>query len=207
MNLLKINIDDDTDVSNVILPDDYLQGLKETFQAVLEFLHEHDIDYFIDGGTLLGCVRDGGQIPWDDDCDIGMTEPNFYKFRKVLQELSNKGYQVQDHVDVNIIKVANPKVAFVRNFKLDGMDDIVESEPRYAGMDIFLYVLNKKNYYVLENENVRNLFLEAKYHKNELLPLKEYDYNGLKVKGANNPFPYLNNYYGDWKTRCVHIYK
>lgn len=208
MNLLKIDIDDETDISNVVLPKEYLDGLKDTFKTVLEFLQKHDIDYFIDGGTLLGCVRERGQIIWDDDIDLGMTECNFFKFKKVLQELSNTtGLQAQDFIDVNIIKVANPKIAFVRNFKLEGMDDIVESEPRYAGMDIFLYVLNKKNEYVLDNENVRNLFIEAKYHKNDLFPLKEYEYEDIKVKGANNPYPYLNNYYGDWNKRCIHIYK
>ena len=206
MDVMKINIDDSTDVTNVTLPKEYLDGLKETLKIVLDFLKEHEIEYFIDGGTMLGCVRDKGQIVWDDDIDLGMTPSNFNKFRKVLQELSNKGLQVQDHYDVDIIKVANPKVAYVRNFKLDGIEDIVESEPRYAGMDIFLYVLQKKHY-VLSHKKVRELFSEAKHHKDDLFPLKEYTYEDMKVIGPNNPYPYLNNYYGDWNKRCIHIYK
>lgn len=47
---------------------------------LLEFdrvAREHNLQYCICGGTMLGAVRHGGFIPWDDDLDISMPLPDY----------------------------------------------------------------------------------------------------------------------------------
>ena len=49
---------------------------------------KHDIKYWIDFGSLLGAVRHGGFIPWDDDIDVAMPSEDYQRFLEIApQEL------------------------------------------------------------------------------------------------------------------------
>ncbi|RKW46269.1 MAG: lipopolysaccharide cholinephosphotransferase [Lachnospiraceae bacterium] len=60
-------------------------------QEIDRICTKYKINYTLDSGTLLGAIRHGGFIPWDDDADIAMTRANFEAFRKIVKrELSDK---------------------------------------------------------------------------------------------------------------------
>ena len=47
---------------------------------------KHGLDYWLGFGTLLGAVRHGGFIPWDDDIDLVILRHDYNKLIEVLPE-------------------------------------------------------------------------------------------------------------------------
>ncbi|MBE5879899.1 MAG: LicD family protein [Lachnospiraceae bacterium] len=59
--------------------------LLELLICVDKICRENGIGYSIAYGTLLGALRHGEFIPWDDDADVMMTRAEFEKFKKVVK--------------------------------------------------------------------------------------------------------------------------
>lgn len=49
----------------------------EIMDEIDRVCNEHGVQYFLGYGTLLGAVRHGGFIPWDDDMDIVMMRDQY----------------------------------------------------------------------------------------------------------------------------------
>ena len=57
---------------------------------------KHGIRYSLFAGTMLGAVRHGGFIPWDDDADVVMLRPDYERFLQVApDELDTDAFFLQ----------------------------------------------------------------------------------------------------------------
>lgn len=84
------------------LSDEMLRQLQmiqlEMLVEVDRICKKCDIKYNIIAGTLLGAVRYGGYIPWDDDADVALLRPEYEKFRTACKtELDQTRFVFQDH--------------------------------------------------------------------------------------------------------------
>ena len=52
--------------------------------AFTKFCDDHNLRYFLAYGSLLGAVRHGGFIPWDDDIDVVMMRSDYMKLNDLL---------------------------------------------------------------------------------------------------------------------------
>lgn len=75
---------DYSDLKAVAADTDHKAALLDLLVEFDKFCREHDLTYYLSGGTLLGAVRHKGFIPWDDDVDINMPRPDCER----LMELS-----------------------------------------------------------------------------------------------------------------------
>lgn len=57
----------------------------EIAKEIKRICDKNGIDYFMDGGTLIGAVRHKGFIPWDDDLDFSMVRDQYERFLEIAQ--------------------------------------------------------------------------------------------------------------------------
>jgi len=84
-----------------------MKELKDIELSILEdvdrFCIEHNINYFVSYGTMIGAIRHKGFIPWDDDVDIAMPRNDYKKFVR---------YYTSDRYEV----LSNEKQDYYYNF-------------------------------------------------------------------------------------------
>lgn len=79
------------------LDTDGIKAIEKDLLAVFDKIcSDNDLYYTLCGGTLLGCIRHKGFIPWDDDIDVLMPRPDYDRLLHGEVDLGS----LPDHVKV-----------------------------------------------------------------------------------------------------------
>ena len=117
--------------------------MKRYWAAQMQVLSEIDricqrngIQWYIDSGSLLGAVRHGGFIPWDDDLDIIMMRHDLERFVELARKELPSGWHVAD-----LLTDETFDSPFTRVMNALSISDELKKEehgcPYPAGVDIF----------------------------------------------------------------------
>ncbi len=82
--------------ADTLLVQSYLKYLLKNFD---ELCRKNNIPYWFRGGSLLGVVRHGGFIPWDDDIDLGIMRNDMYRLQEILKDTD---FQIVYHFNNNL---------------------------------------------------------------------------------------------------------
>ena len=110
----------------------------EMLKFVDTFCENHNIQYMLYAGTLLGCIRHKGFIPWDDDVDICMIRSEYERFERLFEETER--YELQSLRTVKGYRLPYAKIRDKRTLKIDK----ITNSPYYPeqGLDIDIFIID-----------------------------------------------------------------
>ena len=180
---------------------------------LIKFIHstfmKYNIEYWVTGGTLLGAVRHGGLIPWDDDGDICVMVDQVPKLRKIKEYCKRHGYtidQMEDGENDNI------KCCGKGPHGKDICDWYIGHKNSELGCDIFVMIPDPKKpsritYGNPYWRNAPNGGKKCYYELEHLYPLVPLHFGNYFVYGPNNSIEHLNHCYGSsWNYQAQMLY-
>ena len=162
-------------------------------KGVTAVFDKYKLPYCLEGGTLLGVIRESRLLPWDDDMDFTITESQLPVLRKCYFALFLKGYRIRERKQleedspllkgqVKIVKIYSRKY-FI--FKGDVVLDIFV---KYKQDERYFWSVGKNARYT--KKSVPECFYEQ---------LSQVEFAGKMFSVPTDHDGYLTQRYGDWK--------
>ncbi len=168
-----------------------VQDLYQMLKDTVEIFERAGIRYSASSGTVLGMVRHGGLIPWDDDADLVVLHEDELKLNDVKKAFDTLGYQIVcdpwDSSVYRISKVGNP-IARAKNVT-------------FPFIDVATVALNpKENKVMYVNLRMLHYFPTEWFKPEAFFPVSKRAFGPIQVYCVSDPEWYLTHYYGgDWK--------
>ena len=173
-----------------------LQRAKKILFDVVDLLEGQNIGYHLEGGTLLGMVRDNGILPWDWDIDLSILAEDTDKFLKVYYMLKSKGYKITNR---RLKKTAPPfkkgsyRVFKVKPFLLSFLKECLPLFKRiYVIADVFVKYRDGSHVYWVAKEKIMRV--DKRYYES----CETIECYGRAFRVPNHYREYLTEKYGDW---------
>ena len=164
----------------------WVLGTLDRLQFACE---QHGVEYVLNYGTLLGCVRHGGFIPWDDDVDLTVSEADAARLPRVLDDLRRARVGV------------TPFWGGHKLFHPEGQIPGLLHRPwRWPFIDVFVH---RTQGHQGPAKFVRPLWLTS---EEQLRPLGRRRFEGLLLNVPAQPEAWLDAEYPGWKSFAVSLY-
>jgi len=165
---------------------------KKMLRKVCGILDKYNIPYVLEGGTLLGIVRENRLLPWDNDLDLTITEQNIGNVLKLRREFWWAGYKIRlrkskkgmPHFPVNSVRLL--KIKRKRYFFVTGI----------GLMDIFVKKkINGKYYWIVGQHDHVLKSVPSHFYES----FTRYNFEGYEYSIPADYEEYLTYRYGDWR--------
>lgn len=114
--------------------------LLEMLKYFDDLCKTHGITYWLSSGTLIGGVRHGGFIPWDDDVDVEMLKDDYEKLVRVFESDPNPRFILQTHKSDYYYFAPFAKLRD-RNSVIKEMNTNVDLYYKYRGVFIDIFIM------------------------------------------------------------------
>lgn len=179
-----------------LTPNNLLRARKILF-LVTSLLEKKNIPYHLEGGTLLGLVRDQELLPWDHDVDISIPEKYVPDFLKLRLQLFLMGYKVSIRKSKLTLGPIQKNQYSIFKIKPLGGYIMQWLKPHHVNnlivLDVFVKVPdNTHTYWQAKGKVMR---VENKYYES----FETLKYRGENLRTPNQFEAYLTEKYGNWK--------
>tara|TARA_E500000178_G_C16997819_1_gene744090 strand:- start:507 stop:1289 length:783 start_codon:yes stop_codon:yes gene_type:complete len=170
--------------------------LKSMLTRFTSVMHKHRYNYFMIGGTLLGCIREGDIISHDDDIDLAMMKDEL--------DIMLSDHNLIKDLENNNLKISKPRPLIGMCFKIRNIKNESIFDKSRIFIDLFSYSKFKSsidNNHIIHytNRRPRKKWVNSFFYEHELYPLQIMYLDNIPVFSAYHPIPYLERHYGkDW---------